>query len=46
MPHNEIIQKRLDRVEYDMDTARGMFQTKRYIYVIFMRHVSKSWENV
>ncbi len=32
----EIIQKWLDRVEYDMDTARAMLQTKRYIYVIFM----------
>lgn len=36
MPHNEIIQKWLDRVEYDMDTARAMLQTKRYVYVIFM----------
>ena len=36
MPQVEIIQKWLDRVEYDMDTARAMLQTKRYIYVIFM----------
>ena len=36
MSKSEIIQKWLDRVEYDMDTARAMLQTKRYIYVIFM----------
>lgn len=36
MPQVEIMQKWLDRVEYDMDTAKAMLQTRRYIYVIFM----------
>jgi len=36
MSQSKIIQKWLDRVVYDMDTARAMLQTKRYIYVIFM----------
>ena len=36
MPRSEIMQKWLDRVDYDMDPARAMLQTKRYIYVIFM----------
>jgi len=36
MPQSELIQKWLDRVDYDMDTAKAMLQTQRYIYVIFM----------
>jgi len=36
MSESELIRKWLDRVEYDMDTAKAMLQTKRYIYVIFM----------
>ena len=27
-------------VNYDLDTARQMFNTKRYIYVIFMCHLA------
>ncbi len=30
----------LDMVDYDIDTARQMFKTKRYIYVIFMCHLA------
>lgn len=36
MMGSEISQKWLERVAYDMDTARAMLQTKRYVYVIFM----------
>ena len=36
MAQSEAIKKWLDRVEYDMETARAMLETKRYIYVIFM----------
>jgi HEPN domain-containing protein len=36
MPETELIRKWLDRVDYDMDTARAMLQTGRYIYVVFM----------
>ena len=36
MPRSELIQKWLDQVDYDMDTAKAMLQPKRYIYVIFM----------
>ncbi len=36
MPQSELIQKWLDRVDYDMDTAKAMLQTQRYVYVIFM----------
>jgi HEPN domain-containing protein len=32
----EIIEKWLERVTYDMDTAKAMLKTKRYIYVVFM----------
>lgn len=32
----EIIQKWIDRITYDMDTASAMLQTRRLIYVIFM----------
>ena len=34
--NSEIVQKWIDRITYDMDTAKAMLQTKRYIYVIFM----------
>ena len=27
-------------VDYDIDTARQMFKTKRYVYVIFMCHLA------
>jgi HEPN domain-containing protein len=30
----------LEMVNYDLDTARQMFNTKRYIYVIFMCHLA------
>lgn len=30
----------LDMVDYDIDTARQMFKTKRYVYVIFMCHLA------
>ena len=30
----------LDMVNYDLDTARQMFKTKRYVYVIFMCHLA------
>ncbi|MEJ2702225.1 MAG: HEPN domain-containing protein [Sedimentisphaerales bacterium] len=30
----------LDMVAYDVDTARQMFKTKRYVYVIFMCHLA------
>ena len=32
----EISQKWVERVAYDLDTARAMLQTKRYVYVVFM----------
>jgi HEPN domain-containing protein len=32
----EISQKWLDRVAYDMDTAKAMLQTGRFIYAVFM----------
>ena len=30
----------MDMVDYDIDTARQMFKTKRYVYVIFMCHLA------
>ena len=33
---SEIAQKWLDRVDYDIDTAKAMLQTKRFIYAVFM----------
>ncbi|MBN1974815.1 MAG: HEPN domain-containing protein [Sedimentisphaerales bacterium] len=30
----------LEMVDYDLDTARQMFNTKRYVYVIFMCHLA------
>ena len=36
MAHQEIQRKWLDRVVYDMDTAKAMLQTGRWIYAIFM----------
>jgi HEPN domain-containing protein len=36
MVHQEIQRKWLDRVIYDMDTAKAMLQTGRWIYAIFM----------
>lgn len=36
MVQTEITRKWLDRVTYDMETAKAMLQTKRYIYAIFM----------
>jgi HEPN domain-containing protein len=32
----EIFKRWLDRVAYDMDTAKAMLQTGRLIYAIFM----------
>lgn len=36
MVDQKIIQMWLDRVEYDMETAKAMLQTGRWIYAIFM----------
>ena len=36
MMNEEISKKWLDRVAYDIETARAMFQTGRLIYAIFM----------
>ncbi len=36
MVYQKIIQMWLDRVVYDMDTAKAMLQTGRWIYSIFM----------
>jgi len=36
MNDQKIFQKWLDRVTYDMDTAKAMLQTGRLIYAIFM----------
>ena len=36
MVHPRISQKWLDRVAYDMDTAKALLQTGRLIYAIFM----------
>ncbi|MGB9629060.1 MAG: HEPN domain-containing protein [Thermodesulfobacteriota bacterium] len=36
MDDQKNIQMWLDRVEYDMDTAKAMLKTGRYIYAIFM----------
>jgi len=36
MADQEIQRKWLDRVVYDMDTAKAMLQTGRWIYAIFM----------
>jgi HEPN domain-containing protein len=36
MNESKIFQKWLDRVTYDMDTAKAMLQTGRLIYSIFM----------
>ncbi len=36
MVDQKIIQMWLDRVVYDMDTAKAMLQTGRWIYSIFM----------
>ena len=33
---DQMTQKWLDRVRYDLDTATAMLQARRYIYVIFM----------
>ena len=30
----------LEMVNYDLDTAKQMFNTKRYVYVIFMCHLA------
>jgi HEPN domain-containing protein len=34
--NSQIIQKWIDRVAYDMDTAKAMLHAGKYIYVIFM----------
>jgi HEPN domain-containing protein len=36
MGHRKIFQMWVDRVAYDMDTAKAMLQTGRWIYAIFM----------
>lgn len=36
MVDQKIVQMWLDRVQYDMDTAKAMLQTGRWIYSIFM----------
>jgi HEPN domain-containing protein len=36
MIDQKVSQKWLDRVAYDMDTAKAMLQTGRFIYAIFM----------
>jgi HEPN domain-containing protein len=36
MSDHEISKKWLDRVSYDLDTAKAMLQTGRFIYAIFM----------
>lgn len=36
MRDQEISKKWLDRVSYDLDTAKAMLQTGRFIYAIFM----------
>ena len=36
MNNQKISQKWLDRVSYDLETAKAMLQTGRYIYAIFM----------
>ncbi len=36
MKGSEISRKWLDRVLYDMDTAKAMLQTQRFIYAVFM----------
>ena len=33
---SEMSKRWLERVTYDLDTAKAMFETKRYIYTIFM----------
>lgn len=34
--NTEIVKKWLERVEYDLQTAEAMHETRRYIYVLFM----------
>lgn len=34
--HNKRVEAWLERVRYDFDTAKAMYQTGRYLYVIFM----------
>ena len=36
MNESKIFQKWLERVAYDMDTAKAMLQTGRFVYAIFM----------
>lgn len=36
MNDSEVYRKWLDRVEYDLETARAMLKTRRLIYAIFM----------
>jgi len=36
MNNSKIFQKWLDRVTYDIDTAKAMLQTGRLVYAIFM----------
>jgi HEPN domain-containing protein len=36
MNESKIFEKWLDRVAYDMDTAKAMLQTRRLVYAIFM----------
>ena len=36
----ELVKYWIDLSEYDIDTAKSMFDTKRYPYVLFMCHLS------
>ncbi|MDR1321409.1 MAG: HEPN domain-containing protein [Gracilibacteraceae bacterium] len=35
---NERVEYWLELADYDFETAKAMLQTKRYLYVGFMRH--------
>ena len=37
---NATVQNWLDGASYDLETAQSMFETKRYIYAIFMCHLA------
>jgi len=34
------IQQWLEQADYDLDTAKDLFKSKRYIYAVFMLHLS------
>lgn len=36
MSKTEVVQRWIERVSYDIDTAKAMLRTKRYIYAVFM----------